>query len=121
MNLPMGFGHLDWSDWIRGIFAAFIGGGATAVSGAFALALNDPKDFNTQTGMFWNTIITMFLISGVINLMMFLRTKPVPEYKTVTTTTTETTRKAAPAPLVVKRVEEVEKVPVSHPDPEKKA
>lgn len=117
MNLPMGFGKLDWSDWIRGIFAAFIGGGATAVSGAFALVLNDPKDFNIQTGMFWTTVTTMFVISGFINLMMFLRSKPVPEYKVVTTTTTETTQKKAPAGQIVKTVEEVEKVPVQHDAP----
>lgn len=117
MNLPLGFGRLDWEDWIRGIFAAFIGGGATAVSGAGALMWNDGKDFNPQTDIFWNTILTMFLISGVINLMMFLRSKPVPEYKVVTTTTTETTRKPAPAPQIVKTVEEVEKIPVQHDPP----
>lgn len=114
MNLPMGFGTLDWSDWIRGVLAAFIGGGATAVSGAFALALNDPKDFNLQAGMFWSTIGTMFAISGVINLMMFLRTKPLPDFKTVTTTT-ETTKQTTPATQVVKRVEEVQQVPVKTP------
>lgn len=76
----MHWNNLDWTDWIRGVVAAFIGGGAGAVSAAFGVAISDPDHFNLSNPhrlivAIWFT----FLINGVITLAAFLRQKPVPD------------------------------------------
>ena len=65
--------------WLRGLAAAFIGGGASAVSGAVALNINDPKDFNTTNpDKMFHVAATMFLISGFMAVMAYLKQSPLP-------------------------------------------
>ena len=110
MNLPLGFGDVEWDDWIRGILAAFIGGGASAFSAGVADILNHPGT-SIWNREFWSVVSTTFVIAGLIALFAFLRTKPIPDKKVVTTTIETTTQKGAP-PKTVKTIEEKQTVPV---------
>ena len=99
-------GRLDWSDWVRGLFAGFIGGGAGAFSGGLSTAIVDPDHYNLAHPQKILTVIgSTFLINGVISMMAYLHQNPVPEL--LTTTTTETTISHPPNPMqtVVKTVE----------------
>lgn len=85
MKLPMGFGDLDLTDWMRGLISAFVSGGATSVSTSLVgSALT--KDLAIGTGKFFVLVGTTFVVSGTLSMMNFLRTKPIPDLKTVTTT-----------------------------------
>src|SRR6185295_3887053 len=104
---PMAFsilgGDLDFSEWGRGLVAAFIGGGAASMAGGFSMNARDPKDYNLGDGL-WNMLSlmgTMFLISGLINMALFLRQKPIPDHKVVTTTTKETVVQPTSPPVKV--------------------
>lgn len=82
-----GLGTLDWSDWLRGIFAAFIGGGAGAVTSGVVVSMNDPKDYNLYTSKFYHLVIAVFAVNGLISMFAFLHQRPVPDQiKTVLTT-----------------------------------
>ena len=111
MKLPMDFGDLDIGEWIRGAIAAFVSGGASAVTSGITVSALDNKDYNLTTGAskLMLLMLTMFLVNGLMGLMFFLRQKPVPDHKTVTTTVQETTRK--PQAIVVTTVEEVHTEP----------
>jgi len=84
--LPFGFGELDWGDWVHGVIAAFLGGGASAFSAGVANVLNHPTH-GIWNAEFWSEVSTTFVIAGLIALMAFLRTKPAPDKKVVVTTT----------------------------------
>ena len=104
MKLPLGFGSLDWSDWGRGVIAAFIGGGSSAVTAAFVAPALTP-DLAAGTGKWFALVGSMFAMSGTINMFSFLRTKPLPDLKTVTTTVSSVTAPGTP-PITVKTVAE---------------
>jgi uncharacterized membrane protein HdeD (DUF308 family) len=77
-------GDLDFSEWLRGLVAAFISGGASAVTGGFTVSALDPRDYNLQEGMPRLLLLmgAMFLVNGILSMMLFLRQKPVPDHKT---------------------------------------
>lgn len=85
--------------WLHGLFAALIGGGASAVSGGFANIIVDPKDFNLGGGLMHllETMGVMFVVGGVMNLTAYLKQSPVPvetlqlEEQTTKTTTIKAT------------------------------
>ncbi len=71
---------LDWKHWLLGLVAAFIGGGAGALSAGFSAAALDPEHFNLAGGLS-QTIELMgitFLISGVVAAAAYLKQSPVP-------------------------------------------
>lgn len=87
--------HLDWENWLYGLWAAVIGGGSTAASGAIAVISVDPMDFNLGTSKFWKVSAVMFLTGAATSFFMFLKQNPAPKIieqtkVTVTTTTTGT-------------------------------
>lgn len=86
LTLPFGFGELDWDDWVYGVVAAFIGGGASAFSAGVATVFNHPTSIWAKE--FWSIVSTTFVVAGLLSLMTFLRTKPVPEKKITATTQT---------------------------------
>ena len=112
MKLPFGFGDLDTSDWIRGMVAAFIGGGAGAVTSAFSVTAVDPEHFQMGGTKFFEVAGMVFLITGFLNMMAFLRTKPIPDMKTVTTAVATTMQPGQP-PKVVTTVQETHVEPVA--------
>ncbi len=75
-------GYFDWEDWLYGLFAGFIGGGAGAVSSGFAVGITDPKDFNLYTGKFYLVIVLSFVFNGTISAMSYLHQRPLPARKT---------------------------------------
>ena len=116
MNISIGwFGNIDFTDWVRGLVSAVISGGASAVTSGFVMAANDPAKYAVGTSASLKLMTTFFLINGFLAGMNFLRTKPLPELKTVTTTTETTEHVKSPAATVVTTVEEVKKVPVDEP------
>lgn len=66
--------------WLRGLAAAFIGGGSGAASGALALVINDPNDFNAaHPGKLMRVGATIFLISGISSAFAYLKKSPIPD------------------------------------------
>lgn len=105
MTLPLGFGDLDFSDWARGLVSAFISGGASAVTSGVTVNLLDPNHYNVHTGSFYVLVGAMFAANGLMNMMAFLRTKPIPELKTVEKTVKTVDNQSGP-PVVVTTVKE---------------
>lgn len=98
-------GNLDIAGWIRGLASAAISGAASAVSGAIALPSLDSVQFNIFTRHFWIAVMAIGGGSGMLSLMKFLATEPLPPTKVVTTTT-ETVIGMTPQPIITKKVEE---------------
>lgn len=105
-------GNLDFEDWLLGLAAAFIQGGASAVVGGVAVAMVDPTHFNPATGNFYKVVVAVFLMNATMGMFSFLREKPVPQKKVVTTTT-ETTETAIKPPVVVTTVQETHIEPLA--------
>lgn len=75
--------NLDFGNWIYGLCAAVIGGGATAVVAAISISPSDPN--------YINTIIRIFASSAIVSAFMYLKQNPVPKHITETTLTVQTT------------------------------
>ena len=71
---------LDWKHWLLGLVAAFIGGGASALTAGVSAIGIDPDHFNLQHGMTHTLELmgTVFLISGAMAAAAFLKQSPVP-------------------------------------------
>lgn len=82
MQLPLGFGDLDFEDWLRGLIAAFVQGGASVVTGGITVASMDAKDYYMGSHKLYALVGAMFTVNGILGAAMFLRQKPVPELKT---------------------------------------
>lgn len=113
MQLPLGLGRVDFTDWLRGLLGAFIQGGASAVTASF-VASSLTKDLSIGSAKFFELVATVFLINGTMGFFSFLRDKPLPELKTVTTTV-QTTEKVKPAATIVTTVQETHQEPVIEP------
>lgn len=111
MQLPLGFGHLDFEDWARGVVSAFITGGAGAVTSAFSVTAIDSDHFPAGGLKFFEVAAMVFCVTGFMNMMAFLRTKPLPDIKTVVKTV-EVTAAAGTAPKVVTTFQETSTQPV---------
>lgn len=82
MKLPLGLGKLDWSEWLMGLGAAVIGGGATAAIAAVSFA---PSHWANHPEELYSMLWSMFGIGCVLNGLMFIRQKPLPSVITTTT------------------------------------
>jgi len=73
----MGSGKL----WLHGLIAAFIGGGAGAVSAGFASAMVAPGQFNLGGGLLGllKLMGVTFIVSGAIAVAAYLKQSPVPD------------------------------------------
>ena len=100
-------GKFDWSQWLYGLVAAFLGAGSGAVSSAFATMVTAPADFNlAHPAKLFETMAMMFFFSGVIAFFAKLHTSPLPSI--VTTTETTTVQKQPPAIVKTTVVETTE-------------
>ena len=90
----------DWANWLRGLWAAAIGGGSNAVVGAFSLNMSDPSHFNAQSPTFFFFFCTLFASSALVSFFMYLKQSPLPQVisKTTVTTTVEKSASVDPAP-----------------------
>lgn len=75
-----------WETWAHGLFAAFIGGGASAITASVTVALIDPTKFNlgSQLGHFFELAGVVFLTSGFLNAASYLKQSPLPAPDTMT-------------------------------------
>lgn len=73
--------------WFHGLIAAFVSGGASAVTGGFTASMFAPEQFNFN-GKTWHLLglmAAMFVVNGVLGAMAYLKQSPVPlESQTVT-------------------------------------
>lgn len=72
---------LDWGHWAYGLFAAFIGGGAGAVTAAFGAMVLTPGQYNMSGNPGWNSLKLMcftFVMSGAIVTFAYLKQSPLP-------------------------------------------
>ena len=116
MKLPLGLGRVDWTDWVRGLLSSFIVGGSNAVVSGGIVSLNDPEKYAFGTSKFFELISSVFLVSGTLNMLSFLRTKPIPDLKTVTNTA-QTVTEVSPTTLKVSTVTETHTEPITEPKP----
>lgn len=93
---------LDWGDWIYGLTAAVITGGASSVASGFSLIVVAPDQFNmVHPGLLIKSMLTMFFVNGMLAGFSFLRNKPVPTMTRETTyTIAETTQTGQPTKVV---------------------
>lgn len=104
--------------WVHGIIAAFIGGGAAAVSASFSTALIDPDKFNMANGLgnMAKLAALTFMVSGILSVMGYLKQSPVPSNWTVTTAT-KTTIQAGEATKVEQQITTVKTTTPEEPKP----
>ncbi len=63
---------MNWKHWLKGLWAAFIGGAATA----FAATQVAPLAFNFGDGL--HALMKMAFFSGLLNAAFYLKQSPVP-------------------------------------------
>ena len=76
MQLPLGFGRVDWSEWARGLVAAFVSGGATSVVSGVVVSVNDPQHYDSAGVL--KLMFSVFVTCGCFNMFSFLVQKPIP-------------------------------------------
>jgi hypothetical protein len=62
---------MKWEHWLRGLGAAFIGGGVTAVTNMVVA----PESFNMSQ---WQHVVEAAVVSGVLNACFYLKQSPLP-------------------------------------------
>lgn len=108
------FGNLDTGEWLRGLISAFIVGGSSAVTSGIVVSLKDPQHYSPGTADFFQLVGAVFLMSGLMGAMAFLRTKPLPDVKRVETSV-QTTEIPGKPTATVTTVKETAVVPVVAP------
>lgn len=116
LNLPGDIGHLDFGDWAYGLVSGFISGGASAVVAGVVVSIKDPNHYALGTWNFFEIVLSVFVMSGTMSAMAFLRTKPLPSLKTVVETTQVTSQVSGP-PKVTQTIQET-RVEAVTPKPE---
>ena len=99
MHLPLGLGRIDFTDWVRGVFAAFISGGASAVTSGVVVSSKDPSHYAPGSLDFFELVASVFFMNGLIGMMFFLREKPLPDIVTTTETELKTVRVGSAIPV----------------------
>jgi hypothetical protein len=110
MKLPLGFGTVEFDDWARGLIAAFISGGSSAVTSAFAAKIVLPGAMGVA--QFFELAGSVFVVTGALQFFGYLAQKPLPAMKEVVKTieTTEVPRKPT---VTVTTVEETHVEPIN--------
>ncbi len=106
--------NLDFTDWIRGLIAAIVSGGSSAVVSGVTVTTMDPEHFKGGYEML-SLMGILFVVNGAMGMFLYLKQKPVPDIKTVTTTTATTTQQQYPPAVVKTVVQEVHTEPVEKP------
>lgn len=67
--------------WLRGLLAAFIGGGASAIASGFIAVAQTPTEYNLHGGL--DNLLRMiggtFLVTGILTAASYLQKSPLPE------------------------------------------
>lgn len=67
--------------WFRGLLAAFIGGGAGAISSGFISVAQTPQEYNFKDGLH-NLLVMVagtFIVTGISHACAYLQRSPLPE------------------------------------------
>lgn len=72
----------ELSEYLRGLAAAVLQGGAAAVTGAFAVGVNDPY-YSLGSAASYALMWKLFLVSGTLGGMAYLRQKDLPKHMLV--------------------------------------
>lgn len=72
---------MNWGIWLRGLVAAFIGGGSGGATAGFTAMGIDPDHFNLSGGLRKMLLIVgaTFLVNGVISMLAYLKQSPLPK------------------------------------------
>lgn len=67
--------------WVYGIVAAFVGGGASAVTATVTASMIAPEKFNIheQLGNFLTLAGFTFLVNGILSTAAYLKQSPLPK------------------------------------------
>lgn len=78
--------------WLHGLFAALIGGGASAVTSGIVLPGISPAAFNFGAQLFplFKAAVAMFTVNGLFSAFLYLKQSPLPA-ETVEITQIQTT------------------------------
>ncbi len=74
---------LDWGNWLYGLVAGFVGGGAGAVVSGVTASMLVPDRLAIGSSKFFVLIGIVFLAHGCISTMMYLQQNPLPKKITV--------------------------------------
>ena len=111
MRMENMFSGLEVADWLRGLVAACVSGGSSAVVSGGVVAVQDPEHF--RGGGALKLMGLMFVTNAAMGMFLYLKQKPVPDVKTVTTTV-QTTEKQKAA-VIQTTVQEVHQEPLEPP------
>jgi hypothetical protein len=70
--------QLDFKGWLYGFFHATIGGGASAVVGAFSASVIKPNDFGIGGANSLKLMGMMFAFNFILSAFLYLKDSPVP-------------------------------------------
>lgn len=62
----------DWRNWLKGLIAAGISGGANAVT----VAIVDPINFNLSEGL--PKLLSVAGVSAIVGVALYLKQSPIP-------------------------------------------
>lgn len=89
------FDNLDLGNWLYGLVAAVVGGGANAVVAGVAINIADPSHFNASTGPFYKIVGTVFAANATMSFFLYLKQTPLPKLVSKTVVTVEKTETPA--------------------------
>lgn len=112
------FKDLDWGIWLQSIIAAFISGGASAITAAFTVSQQDPKDYYIGSTKFWMLGISVFVVSGIVSVCAFLKQSPLPPPEVKETTVSKIEVKDSPPAPPVTTVTTLKITETKSPDQE---
>jgi hypothetical protein len=83
---------LNWEIWLRGLLAAFIGGGSGSVTSGLASMGIDPEHFNLGSGLRHTFALmgAVFLVNGALSVFLYLKQSPLPTLESGTQTSGQT-------------------------------
>ena len=70
----------SWKAWLHGLAAAFIGGGASAVTAGVTVSAINPTAFNFSTQIRPTLVLmgVLFLLNGLMSAFGYLKQSPLP-------------------------------------------
>ncbi len=97
--------NLDWDNWVYGLVAGFLGGGAGAVVSGVVVSVRDPEHYNFASADFYILVFFIFVANGLLNFFAYLHQNPLPKAKVVTTTKTVTENPPVTTEVTVEKTE----------------
>ncbi len=97
---------LNWAQWLYGLVAALIGGGAGSITSAVGASWLAPGQFGVAGVQGWNSLKLMlltFLINGAIAAFAYLKQSPLPTPEITVQTTTEPSESTQTTTTTIKK------------------